>query len=375
MGIFVIVAVLVLLSWSAAICLRPNSYIAGAGKANSLVLSAFVAFPLLMIGVAMAGLRPETAGFDTARYIFTYQRISSSLTAIEDGALYYGNTEFLWWPIQSFLRNLLDAKAWLLVNFLFVIAASAVCYKVVARTYRLNFLIFSLAFATFFVVYAGNGMRQALAVPVGALGFFYFFNRRYILWAVCSVLAVGLHWSALAVFLVTVFRCNAFNRDYLYVLLPAFCLAASVLMADLVGMVVDFVGFGGFSEKYDLYFSGTRESHVGAVWKTLNFWLCSVLSLAYLIFCKRSLSPSASLHSYVVVFLSLVFFGIRIPDFSERYFPYLLFVTPLIVALLIDRLPFSARLKNVSLLVSFFLLAVMVYANESTQATLGYSLS
>lgn len=331
----------------------------------------FVA-PVFILGLNFVGLRPETAGNDTVRYLYTYQQLGSPVTAVTDGVRTFGNTELLWWPLQSLFKPIVDGQGWLVLNYLIVFCSVYVFYRFCCRSYRLNPSIFAFVFMTFFLVYSGNIMRQAMAVPIGALGFYFFFQRKYILWVVLSLVALGIHWSSLVVLAAPVFMLRVFARDWTYLAVPVFALAASVFAKSIIGGVVAIVGFSGFERKYDLYFSSAHESHVGQVWGTANFWLCVSLSILFLAICPASRYSNRSLHAFVVLHLSLVLLGVRVPDFSERYLPALLLSLPLIVILMVRRTNLTPLIKNSVVLGSFFTLGVLVFITPSARFTLGY---
>ena len=111
------------------------------------------------------------------------------------------------------------------------------------------------------------------------------------------------------------------------------------------------------------------------VWETFNFWLCVIISFLFLIVCNPVRYRERILYSYVLLFLSLILFGVHIPDFSERFFPAILLVIPLMVVLLISRLKLPALVANFSYLLFFILMGVLVFLNQSAQQTLGYTFS
>ncbi len=370
-GFLIVMFTLLLMGSLLTMALRPHAYLAERGTANAAVISLFVGLPLLVTGFVVAGLRPETAGFDTASYVNAYLQMASPLNAVGDGARTFGNTELLWWPMQSLLKPFFDARTWLALNFAMVICAVWLSYRFGCRLYRLSAALFALVFATFFVVYAGNGMRQALSIPIGALAIFCFFDRRFLAWLALALIAVGLHWSSLVVLVVPVFRMRIFDRGFAYVALPIACLVLSSLTTGWLGAAVDALGISTFSDKYSLYSGGS--SHVGEVWRTANFWLCVVTSLCFLICCPVAKGSQRALQVFVTIYLSLVLLGVRIPDFAERYLPALLFAMPLMVALMVRRVSVPAAAKSAMLLGFFVALGLLVYLNDSAQVTLGYT--
>ncbi|HDS1509732.1 EpsG family protein [Stenotrophomonas maltophilia] len=333
-----------------------------------------LAAPVFVYGFYLVALRPLDAGNDTFRYVLTYSNLNGPTSAIAIGTLYYGNTEFLWWPLQSILATFLNASNWLIANFVLVFVATWLFYRSAARSLGLSSAIFALVFLTFFLVYSGNIMRQALAAPLGALGFFLFFQRRRISASLLIAVAIGLHWSSVAFLAAPLFNLRVLDRDRAYLIVALSALIFSTLASKIIGDLVATIGISSLTDKFNLYFSGTHESHVGAVWKTANFWICTLLSATFLSFINpRSLSNSF-LHKYTCLFLSLILFGVNTADFAERYMPFLLLAAPLQAALLVDRLRAPSPLKSAMYLYSFIVLSALVLLAESSQHTLGYTL-
>jgi len=338
------------------------------------VPSLLLVLPVLFYGLYTVGMRPLAAGNDTARYVMTYGNLDGFRSAFITGVTYFGNTELLWWPLQSVLKPMLSIRGWLIANFVLVFGSAFLYYRLEAKAYKLSAGIFALVFMTFFLVYSGNIMRQALAIPIGALGFGMFMRRRYLLAAVLALLSIGLHWSLIVILVLPLLKLPIFKKNFVYVLVPVSAAALSPFSVEIVGWVVNILGLPEISSKFDLYFAGGRQSHVAAIWMTANFWICSTVSLAFLFFCKPDQYESQSLHKYVLLFLTLILLGVENADFSERYLPFILFVLPLMIGALVDRIRLPAVAKNLVFFGFFLSLAMLVFTAASSQYTLGYSL-
>lgn len=345
-----------------------------AKRKNNSFLVIFLVLPILVYGTFLVGLRPIGAGSDTPRYVYTYNNLDGPLTAIGTGVRYFGNTELLWWPLQSLLRPLLSAQSWLLVNFYLVFVFSFLLYRQVAAQRNFSSAIFALAFLTFFSVYAGNIIREALSIPIGAIGFNLFFKKKYTSALLLICIAIGLHWSALVFLSAPIFTSRLFNKNWPYIIIPIASLLLTTFASSTIGDVVSALGIPQLHSKFDLYFSGDYQSHVGNVWTHANFWICTLTSFAFLAVCKPSEYEDKSFHLYTLLFLSLILFGVTNADFSERYMPYILLVTPLQMASLIGKFRLPALLKNSAFLGYFVLMAMLVVTTQSSQYTLGYDL-
>lgn len=343
-----------------------------AGRGALLLLLLIV--PIFFYGLILVAMRPLDAGNDTVGYISTYNQLDGIADSWRIGALNYGNTEILWWPLQSVLRNVLSPRAWLIANYLFVFVLTALFYRTAARPSGIRSGIFALVFLTFFLVYTGNIMRQALSAPIGALGFFLFFERRFFRAGSLIALAIGLHWSSIIFLTAPLFALRLFNRDGIYFGLPILALGVSALSSSVIGYIVGLLGIPGISDKFALYFQQGHQSHIEAIWKTANFWICTISSAAFLLMDRPSRSINRSLHKFTLLVLSLVLFGISSADFSERYMPYLLLILPLQGALIARRLRVPQTIRNFAFIGLFLLIGALVLSAKSSQYTLGYSL-
>ncbi|MEN5220550.1 EpsG family protein [Stenotrophomonas sp. TWI602] len=330
--------------------------------------------PVFIYGFSLVAMRSLDAGNDTPRYVSTYNQLNGLSTSVSVGIRTYGNTEFLWWPLQSVIKPFLSPRGWLITNYLLVFYFVGMYYKKSARTLGVNAQVFALVFLTFFLIYSGNIMRQALAVPIGALGFWLFYQRRFLFASLAIAISIGLHWSCLVFLTAPALLLPFFNRDRVYLLIPLLSLALSILSSQIIGDLVNALGVAQISDKFNLYFSADHQSHIGAVWKTANFWICTLSSFTFLLVSKPSLHADKSIHIYSLLFLSLVLFGVNTADFSERYIPFLLLVLPLQIAAIINSVNAPAVIKSLAYFGFFLVLAGLVFFAESSQYTLGYTI-
>jgi len=330
--------------------------------------------PVFFYGFSLVAMRPLDAGNDTVGYISAYSQLDRISDSWRVGALVYGNTEILWWPLQSLLRPFLSPRAWLIANYVFVFVLAALLYRKAARPLGIHHGIFALAFLTFFLVYTGNIMRQALATPIAALGFFLYLERQRVRASLLLAVAIGLHWSSVIFLAAPLFALRVFDRDGIYLGLPIVALAVSTLSSSIIGHIVGLLGIPGISDKFTLYFLQGHQSHIEAIWKTANFWICALSSAAFLVMDRPSSSSNRALHKFTLLLLTLVLFGINSADFSERYMPYLLLVLPLQAALIAARLCIPQMLRNIAFIGFFLLIGALVLLAKSSQHTLGYSL-
>lgn len=351
-----------------------TAYAANQGASGRLLLHTLLVLPIFALGFYLVAMRPMDAGNDTARYLRTYSQLDGAISSVAVGARHFGNTEFLWWPLQSLLKHFFSERGWLAANYVLVFGLIALYYRKATSPFRIAPEVFALVFLTFFLVYSGNVMRQVLAAPIGALGFHLALHRRFAGAAALIAASIGLHWSCIVFAAAPIMLLRIFDRNAVYFALPPLALAFSALSTTIIGDLVSALNIPGISQKFELYFLSDHESHVGVVWKTANFWICSVSSLAFLFICRPSQYEDKSLHKYTLLFITLVLFGINTADFSERYIPLLLMVTPLHAILIVEKLKLPNTIKNALVFGSSLALATLILLAESTQYTLGYSL-
>lgn len=333
----------------------------------------FIALPIFLFGFFYVGLRPLDAGFDTPNYVKTYLALEGILTARETGIAQYGNTEFLWWPIQSLFKPFLGAREWLVFNYTITFITTFFSYRVICKNSPISPWIFALAFLSYYLVYSGNTIRQAIAIPFATIAFFLFFDRKFLVATLTAFFAIGLHWSSIFVLLGPIMKLTPLRKKVVLLALPVLALASSAFFIDLTGWGIRHLGIPELQVKYDLYFSGLRDSHIGPVWKTLNFWICTLVPFLFLSLYKPANHECTRIHAYTSFLLSFILAGINTPDFSERFFPAMLFIMPLITALTLREIKPPRVISNIALLFGFFLLGLLTLMTGSAQKTLGYT--
>lgn len=378
-GVYLLVAMSgLLLAFAAHYCFSDGRLICETNGSLRRVDRAFdvllLVLPVFLMGLYLVGFRPLDAGSDTPNYVRAWEALDGFWSGRSIGANQYGNTEFLWWPLQSLFQGLASARGWLALNYLLIFIAVFCAYRALCRHFSVNPLIFPLVFLTYYLIYSGNAMRQALALPIGLLGFCWWFDQRYVRAFLAVVLSVGLHWSSLFFLVTPILTLPLFRKQAVLVGLPLLMLAFSFLVGDAAKLASALLDVPELTVKYELYFEGGRVSHLGPVWQQFNFWLCAGVSILFLMICPPSDYTPPVLHIYVMFFLGLMLFGFAVADVSERFFPALLLVMPLMVVLIIRRFDISSTIAEALLLLAFVSLCFLILGTESAQETLGYSI-
>lgn len=344
-------------------------------RKNDLYLFLFCVIPLFLLCFYCIGYRPFSAGFDTPLYVKTYLSLKDIWSARLIGIQYYGNTELFWWPFHSLFINLIDARGWLIFNYLLIFFLVWVSYFFLCKNLGITPLIFVFVFFTYYMVYSGNTIRQAMALPLGLMAFIFFCKRNIFLYLVFTIISIGFHWSSIFFLLTPLMLFRPLGKRMAIIVLPLFSLFLSIYMSDVFRIALNVFSLPELEAKYNLYFTGVRDSHVGPVWLTMNFWICTIVSSVFLWVCRPINYYYKCFCFYVLLFLSLILFGINIPDFSERFFPAILLVLPIMIALLVNKFKFPNILLNSVFLFFFFCMGLLVFISESAQQTLGYTFS
>ena len=281
-----------------------------------------------------------------------------------------GGTELLFWPIQAILKPLLDERGWLTANYLIVAGLTFFSYKKITDKTPISPLLFSLVFLTFFAVYAGNAMRQIYSIPLGLVAFHYCQQKKYTYYIIFSALAISFHWSAVII-LASPFFTRLPNKKSYYIAIPIIALTSSSLIRPFIDIITTLSGLDWLSDKSNLYLKGGRISHIEAVWKTVNFWLCVIIYVALVVTKSITDEKHQNISKFLLMFFSLMLFAVTNTDVSERYMVWFLYVVPLAVAIIFSKLKISSALKNQLFLLLFLLMAALVFTRESAIATLG----
>lgn len=356
-----------ILSWLTASILHSNDSITNKSRAHNIYKLLFLTLPPIVLGFYFIALRPLNSGGDTTAYISAFEKISNPFTALNDAA--YG-TELLFWPTQAILKSLFDVRGWLIANYFIVMAITYLAYRRTTEGSKISPLIFSLTLLTFFAVYSGNAMRQVYSIPLGLIAFHYCYKKEHIKFLIFSALATSYHWSSIIIFASPLIMIIPNKRLY-YIGVPLLALASSSLIGPIIDTVSDLTGFSWLSSKSDFYLKGGRISHIEAIWKTVNFWLCVLIYFSLIITNAISNEQNQKISKYLLMFFSLMLFAVSNSDVSERYMVWFLFAVPLAVVALFSKFKIIPVLANQLLLALFMLMAILVYTRESTMITLG----
>ncbi|WP_157956424.1 EpsG family protein [Dyella sp. C11] len=342
----------------------------GSSKGLSLlcILSVFV------LGAYFIGLRPINLGSDTPNYVRAYRALGSLTGAREVGLAYFGNTEWLYWPVQAVVKLLVpEPSAWLLTTYALTFFGAWLAYRFMAQELGAPAIIFILLFFTYELVFFGNILRQVASYPLGILACYQLSERRRFRASALFAIAVGLHWSSLIFVLYPVLRILPITTRVRAVIYFAGALAASGLILALTqrigGASAALGSMASLSEKAASYSGGTTG--FGPVYTTFNFFGCVVMILMYLL-ALDDVRRSPVFNAVFLLFSGLVVVGVAVPTLSERFITNTLYLFPAIAWVVVRRLiPRSEGLRRIALAVFFLTMGAAVLMQKSAIYTLG----
>lgn len=358
---------LLTISWIASIFIHKGAFIPH--KQKSLNAQKFLLFstPALLFGFIFVALKPFSAGGDTYSYLVSFSKIGNPLTATSDAD--YG-PELLFWPTQAIIKIFVDARGWYIVNFIITSTLYYIAYKKLTKGTNISPLIFSLVFLTYYVVYGGNAMRQVYSIPLGIIAFHYAYNKKHLKYLTYSILSIAFHWSAFVAILFPLII-KVPNRNLFYIGLPAGALSLSMLIIPAAEKLISYIHADWLLIKLQAYVFGIRTSHISEIWLTLNFWLCTV-TYFFLVGLKiTSNHKYEKILKYILLFFCLMLFSINNTDISDRYMVHFLFVIPIAIILIISTLQLPTIFKNITLLLAFCTMCILVYTRHTTIIALG----
>ena len=124
------------------------------------------------------------------------------------------------------------------------------------------------------------------------------------------------------------------------------------------------------TQKFNLYITNSQESHITSITGSSNFWYCSFLYILFSLSTKQYLQKN--LQFIIITYFSLILIGLNFPSIADRFFPFILFLSPLIIQNYLLSIKLS---KGLSLILNSFIhlfMAFLVYSQTSTKITLGY---
>ena len=324
----------------------------------------------LTVAFFLVALRPlaPPAG-DTSAYVGTFLRLATSPDAWQAGKSYFGNSEFLFWRVQGLLAASGDARLFLVLNFVAVVIATALCYRKLTRHWSPDaWVSFALVFLTYFTVYSGNGMRQAVAIPVAVLAGRFLWEKAWFKGGALLVAAAGLHWAAIAVLAVLAIRALPLNR----VVVLGLPIAAYLMSTQLSALVLGRLSETAFSERADVY--GAAVESTADSRTSVNLLIAVALYVIFALLRRPMHDGDRFIRAIALLFMTLVAATLPLNEVWVRFLVNLMFLTPAIAIACLRATSVPPRMKSAALALGFTLLCGAWIVSTSAQMTLGYGL-
>jgi hypothetical protein len=322
----------------------------------------------LAVAFGLVALRPlfPPAG-DTTAYVRTFVRLPTSPDAWEAGKSYFGNSEFLFWRLQGLLAQWADARMFLVLNFVAVVVATALCYRTLTRHWSPTaWVSFALVFLTYFTVYSGNGMRQALAIPVAVLAARLLWERAWLKGAALLAIAAGLHWAAVVVLAVVALRALPLTR----LVVLGIPVAAYLFSTQLSSVVLSRLGETTLSDRADVY--GTAIESTADSRTSINLLIVVALYLLLALRQRPVHDGDKFILASALLFMTLVAATLPLNEVWVRFLVNLMFLTPAMAIACLRATSLPPRLRSTALALGFTLLCGAWFMSASAQLTLGY---
>lgn len=287
-------------------------YFSGKGRTKldrTVLLS--IAFLLVFVPAAIR----YDIGTDYLNYLAIYEGTSTTRTLEV-----YKYREPLFYFVNWILQNIEAHFQWLFVTFSFVF--TFVVFKTYSNKHAwlLHFLFFSMLW-----LYSFNGMRQAVALSWSLLALFYFFDKRYILFFLLTVIGASFHQSALFIAMAglaaliplnTYFKIRIAPLVFIGIIVLTFISMSIVLVyIEQILLLIGFTRYAGYFSSDTHFIIRDFGSGFGVLTKVLfsvyiilnskafvsinkNYWLVIILTFAYAV--------SLVLASKIIIFARMV---------------------------------------------------------------------
>lgn len=323
-----------------------------------------------LVGLYFLGLRPTNGGSDTPKYVRTFLALKDLGNAHSIGVEYFGDTEYLFWPLQAVFRLFISSGAvWLAWVYTLTFLLAGLAYLRISKETGTPLVLFVMLLFSYEAVYFGNIIRQVMSYPIGILAIYLYRQRAYGWAALALSVAVGLHWSSLVFVLVPAIQMLRITSRGRAIVFFIGCVLISQLILFLMQRLGAVGGLMSISDKAANYSQGV--TYFGEVYTTYNFALAVLLAACFVV-AIDFFADKPVVTGCFLLFTGMVLLGVRVPILSERFLTNQLFFAPIVVwAFLLKIVPRPEVLRRIILATVFILMGVLVFSQNSTTYTLG----
>ena len=321
--------------------------------------------------VYVTGFRPLVGVTgDTIHYISVYDKLADVYSSRSIGIKYYGNKEYLFWPVSALIKIVgFSPRAWFVfISFISSFLILLAYQKLAPKKYSV--FLFSSLFLTYYIVFS-LAIRQSIAEGCVLLSYsmaLYNRNKSSLFFA---LIGFGFHQSALGAFLfIPLIR--FFKKQvsfYLIIFIFLICALSSILVKETIPSILYSFDLMSLYDKVKAYTSPGMNFEFVDLYAHKMFWLVIIVSISYLYFQRKS---ADGLYIYIYIFMSLILLFICIPVISGRLIAYLNDVLPLMVIQILHRiLPLHKKLAIYTYSILFIMMSSWIVCTENAIRPLG----
>ncbi len=331
-------------------------------------------FLLLTLYINIVSFRPLNAGNDTAGYVRVFNCLEDVESASALGSKLYGNEEFLFWKASACLKYFTsNPRIFIFIVsicslFLVLLCVRTACVHYCKEEAYLYPILCLCSYYAYCLVYFGNHLRASIAIPLCVLAMLLQLQRRRTFWSVlCLLLALGMHLSAIFfipfIFLTKWLPSGNTLRFRLLLIAILFLIWISGMLFFSYFQSENFeYGILGIKNKVILY--STHNFNLDSIYESVMFWFITTSILI-------SIALGVSRIHYISIYIySLILFTSPVAKLSERFFPFILILLPLIFYISI-RKHFDTKHSIAITSIVYAVYGILVSFTDSAIYTLG----
>lgn len=319
--------------------------------------------------LSVIGFRDFSAGNDTIRYVYAFEKLTDISSSREVGMVFFGNSELLFWPLAALLKSIVDdARFFLVATSTFSFFSSLWAFYSIGknllemdkyRSLEIAAVSCVIAFSIYQLVYFGNHIRASVAIPIACVSLSLAGEKR-LQSVLLMALAAGFHSSVLLLYPVLLYAMFGHYKIHTFFLI----FIIGFIGASNIEYFYPLFSFLGLDMKVNLYVSEKVETQIESIFLMSSTWVILLLGAVSTLVTNERYRVITSLLIILVVALSVM------PIVSVRYFPVLLLIAIPGVISVLDKY-FGKRLSTIGLFFCICITNYVMLSSDSVKYTLG----
>lgn len=286
--------------------------------------SSFVYFVLWTIIFVTIAFRADIIGSDTRNYLNKYLSIGNSASYFSFGGI--GTTEPLFFYLNRFLTRFFGEWSQCIVLVEGIVVAF--CYGHIIKEYSINPILSVLAFLAFGLYLSSLCLlRQYLAMSMCVFSLKYVFERKPTLFYACTLVATGLHYTAvfwIIVYFLCVNIARGKRRDYIFIIIAIVGYFYVEYFQEAASQI---------TERWNAY--SEIESGAEGTLSFIMFLLITVLALFYRDFIRSNYQYGSEI--LYLNYINMIFWTMRLVTRNAERLSFYFTIAPiLLVPILCD---------------------------------------